>query len=403
MPKNAIDQEFDEMWNELTDVKSLEKDENTPEEEDETYCNVCKKKMKYNKYSYVCDGCSGMTPLRYDNDEIDSATYDNYIINDKVPVSVRLAGTKASVYQRNLFDVSTNKIPAQQKKIQRAMNIMNNTTNTPYPKIVIDTAKEWYMTIQQSKDRIRRGNILKGILAGLIYYACIYHKLTQKPKEIIQHLGIKSSYISDGIKIVQRFHNNGIIILPINRNPKESFMDRYINDINGEEQIITPEFRQLMTNIITEMKRMKISLTTTTSTNIAGTIWWLSNYFELGLTKEIICKKCGHTSNATFVKYSNLISEYIEFLHYIIDDYEYLRPIKPFSLIKKQTRRSRKSTTTNNNVDENEQNILKKPKKSKKEINKKKKNEEKNKEELDEEIEEKNEKEKSKKKHKKET
>jgi hypothetical protein len=296
----------------------LNMNEDALTEEENDICEECHIPMDLVVDNYVCSKCGIMHFARMEGAD---AGEDN-AISPNSPLTVKAVGGDSAKIRRRLYKWTANKKNAQSKKIGSVLNVMNSPSKG-YSQKILKIALEWYVAIRSNPNApIFRGNVLKGILIGLIYYACIRCDITQKPKELTKLLNIKSSYISAGNKILLTFHNSGLIVLPINENPKEAFTERFVNRLCLESK--DELFKKLVLVVVDEMIRLKISLTTTTSTNISGTIWWLLNEYHIPLKetknrRKFVSECCGGTSITTFIKYAELIEKYKNFITPIIN------------------------------------------------------------------------------------
>ncbi len=140
------------------------------------------------------------------------------------------------------------KMPYKERSLNDVFKLMDNVCSKAcILKCVVDDAKIMYKAISESrhftgknknKYIIIRGDILTGIIAACVYFACQRKGMTRSPKEIAKIFAIDYSDMTRGCKNFQKYIKNGYINLNTGEIRAVDFVKRYCKDNHITEQFM---------------------------------------------------------------------------------------------------------------------------------------------------------------------
>lgn len=234
--------------------------------------------------------------------------------------SVRITtGTSKGRYFTNNGDYAKT-----QKKFILEQLIQNQSafTGNAFPRDVLNAVATQYNSIQKlitedEKKFVRRGNIKDEVLAGLIYFECVRKGLVRKKKDIATFMKLPTNGFSRGEDILRNLQAEGRIDIPVDAEPIEGFVDRYLEALNIDNQ----SYAQFITKLVQESERKKIGMSSQLSSKIVGSIWLLINKCDLKITAAQLEKAADNTKKNTFVKFYKIVGENIAELRHVFIEF----------------------------------------------------------------------------------
>jgi transcription initiation factor TFIIIB Brf1 subunit/transcription initiation factor TFIIB len=183
-------------------------------------------------------------------------------------------------------------------------------------------AGQWYNDIQKilintpdgEKKFVKRGDIKDEVLGKLIKYECDRAGIARMDKEIAEFMRLPSAGLSRGESILRQLHNQGKIELPINIDPTEGFIERYLESLD----INKPHYKDFIAELIQVANTIGVGLRSIANSKVVGAIWVLVQKEKLPITLNELDKKCNIRRN-TFLKFSTAITDKI---HKFVDVFE---------------------------------------------------------------------------------
>jgi transcription initiation factor TFIIIB Brf1 subunit/transcription initiation factor TFIIB len=296
--------------------------------EDWKTCPDCKIRMQPMKNSYQCTHCGRDKEVLEHGGEFSSSIVDNYNTNSNCSLSIKIVGKDSYRYYKALLRTASDYSKIQSNNTNRQLGRFNSQSKDgKLPIIILKEAADLYGRIQKH-NVVRRGNGRKGALGACIYFVCIRHNITKKPKEIATFLCIEESYLSKGDKLLRVLHYKGVINIPIHHNPKDAYILQYFESLN-----IDGIYKPFISELIDRASCLDMmgENNSRVSTKCAGAIYTLRIQESLGITKADIIKYC-KISKSTFIRYYD----------YLIQNRRLLKPlfrkhnIKPLKKPKKK-------------------------------------------------------------------
>lgn len=173
-------------------------------------------------------------------------------------------------------------------------------------------AGQWYNDIQKilidtpdgAKKFVRRGDIKDEVLGKLIKYECDRAGIARMDKEIAEFMRLPSAGLSRGENILRQLHNQNKITLPINIDPTEGFIDRYLECL----ELNTPRYKEFLRDLIEKANEEGVGWRSIANSKVVGAIWILIQKEGLPITLAELDKKCNIRRN-TFLKFSNAVND----------------------------------------------------------------------------------------------
>ncbi len=167
------------------------------------------------------------------------------------------------------------------------------------------------------KKFVRRGNIKDEILAAILYFECIRAKIVRKKKDIAAFMRLPTNGFSRGEDILRELHADGRIDIPIDAEPMEGFIDRYMESMGLDDERFTPFIIEICE--LSEAK--KIGMNSQTSSKIVGCFWILINHLRLPISALQLERAADNTKKNTFAKFSKVVVERMSIFGAIFDKY----------------------------------------------------------------------------------
>jgi transcription initiation factor TFIIIB Brf1 subunit/transcription initiation factor TFIIB len=170
-------------------------------------------------------------------------------------------------------------------------------------------AGQWYNDIQKilidtpdgERKFVKRGDIKDEVLGKLIKYECDRAGIARMDCEIARFMGLPSAGLSRGESILRKLHTDNKIELPINIDPTDGFVNRYLDCL-----VLPVEYKPFVVDLIDVANANGIGLRSIASSKVVGAIWVLVQKEKLPITIAELDKKCDIRVN-TFKKFSDAV------------------------------------------------------------------------------------------------
>lgn len=169
--------------------------------------------------------------------------------------------------------------------------------------------------VRGQKKFVRRGNIKDETLAGLIYFEGIREKLVRKKRDIAIFMKLPTYGFSRGEDILRNLQAEGKIDIPVDEEPIEGYVDRYMDGLGLDN----PTYPKFVIDLVQESEDRKIGMNSQLSSKIVGAIWVLIDKCRLNITSVALEKATDNTKRNTFTKFYNVVLNNINvFAHIFI-------------------------------------------------------------------------------------
>jgi hypothetical protein len=214
---------------------------------------------------------------------------------------------------RHYYGTDSNYARKQEKDIGSQLDELASQYRGPaIPHHIRVKAGQWYNDIQKilistpdgEKKFVKRGDIKDEVLGKLIKYECDRACIARMDKEIAEFMRLPSAGLSRGESILRQLHNQGKIELPINIDPTEGFIERYLESLD----INKPHYKDFIAELIQVANTTGVGLRSIANSKVVGVIWVLVQKEKLPITLNELDKKCNIRRN-TFLKFSVAITD----------------------------------------------------------------------------------------------
>lgn len=231
------------------------------------------------------------------------------------------------------------------------LNMNFETTGIKIPQHILDDVANTYNEIQQiyindkrnaemEKKFVKRAEIKDSILGFLLYLKCREYGLPRRKNEIVKFMRLISNGLSKGERILRELHTIGKINIPMNIDPKEHYIDRYLEmlklvhyNADGTIQERSKNYKYFVLSLVKECIRKKVSVNSTGLSKIVGCIWILIIHMDLDIDHKQVEQACDKIRKNTFIKVARNITDNI--LHFIDIFEKYNVPHRvPYKIIK---------------------------------------------------------------------
>lgn len=286
------------------------------------YCSDCNIPMELSGTEYQCNLC-GLTS----RNETEGTIKDH---DETVSANIRIT---TGANRGRFYNITSDYTKTQKKMIidqllqhqvhyagpSFPINVLNATA-TQYnriQKIITEDEIDENGIVTRQKKFVRRGGIKDEVLAGLIYFECIREKLVRKKKDIATFMGLVTNGFARGENILRNLEAEGKIEIPVDEEPIEGFIDRYLEALNLDD----PNYSKFIIDIIVESEKKKIGMNSQISSKIVGAVWILINRCRLGISAQALEKAADNTKKNTFTKFYNIVFANMDVFGMIFDKY----------------------------------------------------------------------------------
>lgn len=328
------DCDFDNIINEINEINDA--DDETCEDKYKI-CNDCDKQMTVGINNvYVCSDCGVIKNIITNNDSYESSI-TNYNTNNTFYMPIKCVGPQSYSYQKCIRNNTSEYKKIQETNIKKKIYHFNyNHTKINIPKNIISAAIDQYKKIRNSH-KVYRGDILNGIICGLIYYECLKESIAVKPKDIATWANISESNMSKGDKIIKILQDDKVLVLPYSDNIDRTFIKTYLIKLN-----IDDKYLEFLYDILQCINMYKIcNINSRMSTKTAGLIYLIVKCENMPITIDNISTEFG-ICVTTFKTYYNNIIKRANLLTHIFEEYEISQP---WLTTRKSQKKERKAKT----------------------------------------------------------
>ena len=223
--------------------------------------------------------------------------------------------------RRSIYNICSDYSRTQKRAILDQLNISNDQFVGPkIPKDVLAKAAECYNKIQKfspcedgnnnnnNKKFVKRGNIKDEVLGALVYYECIRADVTRKKKDIAEFMKLPNNGISRGEDILRTLNAEGVIDnLPINEDPTESFVERYMEALGLDTHCDAIIFHDFIIELVAASIKKMIGISSISSSKVVGCIYILVQRRRLDITIQTIEDCCDNIRKSTFIRFAKEI------------------------------------------------------------------------------------------------
>jgi transcription initiation factor TFIIIB Brf1 subunit/transcription initiation factor TFIIB len=205
-----------------------------------------------------------------------------------------------------------------QKKLILDQLIQNNNAYTgfKFPRELLQKAANGYNSVQKSfidepmadgtvakKKFVRRGNIKDEVLAAFIYYECIRIGAARKKKDIATMMKLSTNGFSNGESILRTLHFEGKVNIPLDKEPYEDYLDRYLETLN----ITNDNYRNFILACVDYSEKNKIGMNSQISSKIVAVLWIVITNCNLDITIDKLETAADNIKKSTFMKFHKIV------------------------------------------------------------------------------------------------
>lgn len=184
----------------------------------------------------------------------------------------------------------------ERSRLQVFKQIQNKCQENSLPDCIINRAKIMYSLI--SSDTLKRGKTRKGLIAACISYSCKDKNINKTIGDISKMFDLNPKKVADGCKHFQEimFLNDKEYTSNIQPTTPEGFIETYATNLG-----IQTEYKNKAI-YVAKMSGLLGLVSDSTPPSIAvGSIFMITNYFKLGITRKKIAEVC-EVSEVTIAK-----------------------------------------------------------------------------------------------------
>lgn len=310
--------DFDDIINEINEINDVD-DETSGDKY--KICADCNKQMSIGINNiYMCLDCGFIKNIITANDAYESSI-SNYNTNNTFYMPIKCVGPQSYSFQKCIRNNTSEYKKIQETNIKKKIYHFNyNHEKINIPKNIISAAIDQYKKIRNSH-KVYRGDILNGIICGLIYYECLKESIAVKPKDIATWANISESNMSKGDKIIKILQDDNILVLPNSEDLDRTFIKTYLIKLNIDN--IYLEFLYEVLQYINMYKICNINSRMCTKT--AGLIYLIVKCENIDITIDQISEEFG-ICTTTFKTYYNTIMKKKSLLVPLFEKYEITMP-----------------------------------------------------------------------------
>lgn len=275
------------------------------------YCPDCEILMDLSGNDYQCSNC-GLTSSAESERGRD--------IEESSGGSIRITTGPNRGRFRN---VNSDYSKTQKKNLlDQLLMRQSQYTGAKFPRNVLNAAADQYNRNQKvikedclddngvvkgQKKFVRRGSMKDEILAALIYFEGIREGSVRKKKDIATFMGLSTCGFARGEDILRNLEAEGLINIPVNDEPIEGFVERYLEALGLDN----PDYSNFIVDIVKKSETAKIGMGSQISSKIVGSIWIIITQHKLKITSQTLEKSADETKKNTFMKFYKVVFENI--------------------------------------------------------------------------------------------
>lgn len=259
------------------------------------YCPDCDIPMALGVNEYSCAGCGRSIEWQAEGRNI----------------------VATNVCRKRFYGIAVDPARAQKKAILEQLTTYNNEwKGNKFPPSILCAAADQYIAIQKSitkditdpetgqiqqKKFVHRKGIKDEILASLVYFESIRMGIVRKKKDIAIFMRLQVDGFARGENILRDLHAEGKIELPVNDEPVEGYVDRYLEILNLGDA--SGPYGKFIIDIVEESERRNICMSSQLSSKIVGAIWIAIRCNKLPITSAQLERATDNTKKNTFMKF----------------------------------------------------------------------------------------------------
>ncbi len=172
-------------------------------------------------------------------------------------------------------------------KERSLMNVFNNISikskDNNIPNCIVDKASLMYKIL--SDDKIKRGTSRKGLIAACVYYSLKDKDITRSTKEIADLFGLSCKKMTTGCKEFNEmmFNKDNDYSNNIKPTLPEDYIARFVVILQ-----INDEYKEIILNVSKLADKLGIVTKNTPPSIAIGSIYLISENYNLGFTKNIL-------------------------------------------------------------------------------------------------------------------
>jgi hypothetical protein len=284
------------------------------------YCNDCNIAMCNAGTEYQCPNCGIIKQLVGD---APNANLDDMNGASNLRISVGGRG--------RFYNINNDYTRAQRAMIlQQLTNNNTNYSGSKFQKDILTKAANLYNDIQKmiivdgsddavGKKFVKRGNIKDETLAAIVYYECRRAGVTRKKKDVASFMKLPSNGFSRGEDIIRSLSAESKIDIPIDDDPTEDFIERYLEGLNMDNE----EYSGFISELVSRSEKHRVGMNSQISSKVAGAIWMLCDKKKInGITIADIERACDSCKKNTFQRFCKAVEEKMPLFSDIFDKYE---------------------------------------------------------------------------------
>jgi predicted RNA-binding Zn-ribbon protein involved in translation (DUF1610 family) len=274
------------------------------------YCPDCKIPMILAGSEYQCVQCGQVQQYAADSCKDHGET---------VSGSIRIS---TGANKGRFYNITGDYTKTQKKFIlEQLLQNQSGFTGNAFPLNVLNAVATQYNTIQKliteddidsdgkvrgQKKFVRRGNIKDEVLAALIYFEAIREKMVRKKKDIALFMKLPTNGFSRGEDILRNLVAECRISLPVDEEPIEGYIDRYLDELN----IDNPSFSKFVVEMVDESERRKIGMSSQLSSKIVAGVHIAITQNKMKITPMAFEKACDNTKKNTYMKFCRIVASF---------------------------------------------------------------------------------------------
>lgn len=223
--------------------------------------------------------------------------------------------------RRNYYNVTQDYSKIQKTAIAAQLSTNNDQYSGPkIPKNILAEVAEEYNKIQKitvnetdlhgnitgNKKFVKRGHIKDEMLGALIYYMCIKAGITRKRRDVAAFMKLPNKSISRGECELRELHANGKIKIPVNVEPNEDFVDRYLEALGlDSDGTVHERYREFILELVEESVKKCVGVGSLSSSKIVGAMWIVITALDLGIDSAKLEQSCDKIRKNTWMRFVN--------------------------------------------------------------------------------------------------
>ncbi len=273
-----------------------------------SYCPDCDTPMELSGIEYQCSTCGLTQPNNTAVICHEDTISNNLRITTGVNkgrfynMTVDYTKTQRKMIADQLYQHST-----RYKGPAFPINVLAATANqyNRIQKLITEDVMDCEGKVTGQKKYVRRGTIKDEVIAGLIYFEGIREKLYRMKKDVAIFMNLPINGFARGEDILRNLEAEGKIDIPVDDEPIEGFIDRYLEALGMDTQ---PNYSKFIVDMVQASEKNKIGMNSHLSSKIVSAIYIIISQCGLKITSAAIEKACDNTKKNTFMKFTKIVA-----------------------------------------------------------------------------------------------